>query len=309
VILTVTLNPAIDKLYQVDNFTVGSVFRPRNMWVTAGGKGINVAKVAAILGEKVIATGFLGGKNGQFISEQLEQLGIINKFVQIAGETRTCTTINDSLAHTFTGILEPGPTISISEQNCLLDNFQTLVSSVELVIISGSLPQGVSSEFYGEMIKIAKAQGKKVILDTSGSVLINSLSYSPLMIKPNREELESIVGKSLKEDQILKIAKEIADKYNIEIVCVTLGESGCIAVTEAGHFYLRGPKVEPINTVGSGDSFVAGCTVALVQNQTIEQVLKMGMACGTANTQFAEAGKVSKGLVEKYLQLISIVRD
>lgn len=308
VILTVTLNPAIDKVYQVNSFTVGSVFRPNNIWVTAGGKGINVARVASILGERVVATGFLGGKNGQFIRDQLRQIGIADAFLEIAEETRTCIAINDPIENTSTEVLESGPTISLPEQNTFLDNFKAIVAKVDIVTISGSLPKGVPLDFYGELIKISKQHGKKVLLDTSGQALINSLSHAPFMIKPNKDELESIIGETLTEENILKIASEIRKEKGIEIVCITLGGSGCIAVTKQGAFRLRAPSVKTINTVGSGDSFVAGCGVALSRNLPIEDVLKTGMACGIANTQFAETGKVSSELVEKYFQLVRLER-
>lgn len=304
-ILTVTLNPAIDKVYEVDSFAVGSVFRANKMWVTAGGKGINVARVAVTLNENVIATGFLGGNNGRFIRQQLEKLEIEDAFVEVAEETRTCIAVNDPVGDTSTEILELGPTISNEEQKAFLDNFKDLVTKVDLVAISGSLPSGVPLDFYGELIKISKQHGRKVLLDTSGPALITNLVHAPFMIKPNQQELETMVGEELTEEDILKAADDLHQK-GIELVCVTLGAAGSIAVTNEGAFRLRTPTIETRSTVGSGDSFVAGVGVGLAKNMPIQELLKLGMACGMANTQFAETGKISCELVDRFFPMVSI---
>lgn len=306
-ILTVTLNPAVDKVYQVNSFGVGGVFRPNKMWQTAGGKGVNVSRVASILGAEVTATGFLGGNHGRFIHEQLKKLGIKAAFVEITEETRTCIAINDSVADTSTEVLELGPTISTQEQAAFLERFCSIASDADIVTISGSLPNGIPIDFYGKLIKISKAYGTRVLLDTSGKALIESLKYTPFMIKPNKSELEAVIGRTLTEEDILKAACDIHQK-GIELVCVTLGAAGCIAATAQGAFRLRAPAVKTVNTVGSGDAFVAGCAVALSQNRSMEDVLKIGMACGMANTQFAETGKISCELVDKFFKMVAIER-
>ena len=265
-ILTVTLNPAIDKVYEVEFFDVGHVFRPKDMWATAGGKGLNVSRVAAILGEKVMATGFLGGANGQFIRGELKKLGIRDAFVEIGGNTRICIAINDPVLDTSTEVLEPGPVISSSEQEEFLNNFKEIVKETDIVTISGSLPKGVPTDFYGKLIEISREFNKRVLLDTSGQVLLKSLEYCPFMIKPNQTELEAITGKRIRnEPDILDTAHEIHQK-GVQLVCVTLGAKGCIAVTREGVFRLEAPPIDTVSTVGSGDSFLAGCAVALARS-------------------------------------------
>ena len=305
VILTVTVNPAVDKVYQVNSFAVGGVFRPNKMWVTAGGKGINVSRVASILGEEVTATGFLGGNNGQFIREQLGKQGIKDAFIKIAEETRTCIAINDPTSDTSTEVLELGPTIASQEQTDFLEHFRSAAGNTDIITMSGSLPNGIPMDFYGKLIKISKEYGKRVLLDTSGKALVEGIKYSPFMIKPNKSELEAVIGRRLTEEDILKAACDIHQK-GIELVCVTLGADGCIAVTAQGAFCLRASAIKTVNTVGSGDAFVAGCAVALSQNRSIEDILKTGMACGMANTQFAETGKVSCELVDRFFRMVSI---
>lgn len=303
-ILTVTLNPAVDKVYEVESFAVGDVFRPKDMWATAGGKGLNVSRVATILGEKVRATGFLGGSNGAFIRNEIKKQGIEDAFVEISGETRICIAINDPIANTSTEILEPGPVITAQEQEKFLKRFRQLVKEADIVTISGSLPKGVDIDFYGKLIDISREFGKRVLLDTSGESLLKSLEFTPFMIKPNETELEAIADKKISTEQdILETAIKI-HQMGIQLVCVTLGGNGCIAVTEEGAFRLNAPSIETVSTVGSGDSFLAGCAVALVQNQPIETVLKTAMACGMANTQFARTGYVSRELVDKFYKTV-----
>lgn len=305
-ILTVTLNPAVDKVYEVESFAVGDVFRPKDMWATAGGKGLNVSRVATILGEKVRATGFLGGSNGAFIRNEIKKQGIEDAFVEISGETRICIAINDPIANTSTEILEPGPVITAQEQEKFLKRFRQLVKEADIVTISGSLPKGVDIDFYGKLIDISREFGKRVLLDTSGESLLKSLEFTPFMIKPNETELDAIADKKISTEQdILETAIKI-HQMGIQLVCVTLGGNGCIAVTEEGAFRLNAPSIETVSTVGSGDSFLAGCAVALVQNQPIETVLKTAMACGMANTQFARTGYVSRELVDKFYKTVVI---
>ncbi|HZJ82197.1 MAG TPA: 1-phosphofructokinase [Clostridia bacterium] len=305
-ILTVTLNPAIDKVYEVESFVVGNVYRPSSMWATAGGKGLNVSRVASILGEKVVATGFLGGGNSQFIRTQLKKQGIQDAFVEIEGDTRICIAVNDPLSNTSTEVLEPGPTISLQEQKEFLDNFRTIAKDAGIVTISGSLPRGISSDFYGKLIQICRQLGKRVLLDTSGQTLVKSLEYYPFMIKPNETELEAIIGKRMTGEQdIIEAAQDLHQK-GIDLVCVTLGGNGCIAVAKEGTFRLKAPPLETISAVGSGDSFIAGCATALSQGKPTEDVLKIGMACGMANTQFAGTGHVSCELVDRFFDIVTV---
>jgi fructose-1-phosphate kinase PfkB-like protein len=161
----------------------------------AGGKGLNVSRVASILGARVMATGFLGGGNGQFIRAQLQELGIIDAFTKIEGDTRICIAINDPILDTSTEVLEPGPEICPEEQEEFLNNFRNIVKEADIVTISGSLPRGVPIDFYGKLIEISRESGKRLLLDTSGQTLVTSLEYRPFMIKPNVTELEAVTGR------------------------------------------------------------------------------------------------------------------
>lgn len=303
-ILTIILNPAIDKVYEIDDFCVGRVFRPKAMTGTAGGKGLNVARVARLLGEAVTATGFVGGNNGRFIIREIQGQGIENHFLEIGKETRICIAVMDRKNNTSTEILEPGPFIEPSEARAFISLYEELASKADIIAASGSLPTGLPGDIYQTLIEIAKKHNKKFILDTSGQPLKNSIGSLPYMVKPNLDEMESLVGEKIPDIKKQAIAVANLKKAGICLPCLSLGKDGCLTCLEDGVYKFSGPKVEVVNTVGSGDAFVAGCAVALQRGSDHIEAIKMGMACGISNTQFFETGMVSKELVEKFYQQI-----
>ncbi|MFO7294524.1 MAG: 1-phosphofructokinase family hexose kinase [Clostridia bacterium] len=306
-ILTVTMNPAIDKVYAIDDFHVHGVFRPKAMTATAGGKGLNVARVARILGQQVMATGLIGGAAGQFIHDQLHNIGIIDNFVPIKGETRICINIMDEKNNTSTEILEPGPVVSEDEYKAFLERFEEMVAQCDVVTASGSLPRGIPADFYRSLIAIAKRKRKIFILDTSGEYLKEGIKEGPFMVKPNQHEFRQVVGHdfSTKEDYVS--ALKLLKRSGVVFPVLSLGDKGCVAALPNGEVYhFFSPPIKVVNTVGSGDAFVAGCAVALSRAAQPIEVIKLGMACGMANTQFFETGMVSPELVAKFLECIQI---
>lgn len=302
-ILTITANPTIDKVYFVDEFIMGNVYRAKRTVATAGGKGINVSKVAAILGEPVTAMGFLGGKTGEFIREQIARWGIIDKFTAIDGETRTCTNISDK--HGKSGeILEPGPVITPTEKNTFLKEFETNVDSCDVVCASGSLPKGLDSNFYCEIIEICQRHNKPIIVDTSGIALKEVVKKGPFLVKPNREELVQLTEKNSTNNEDLKTFLDFLKAKGITIPFVTLGEEGSIALVENRYYSFSVPQVNVKNAVGSGDSTIAGIAVGFCRGYPFIDAIRLGMASGVANTQFEETGMVSKELVNKYYNKI-----
>ena len=186
-ILTVTANPAIDRVYFVDDFIMGEVRRPLKTVFTAGGKGLNVSRVANLLGAEVIATGFAGGYTGSFITAEIEKSGIQQRFTQIKGETRICINITDK-AGASGEILEKGPVITDDEEKAFFDSFMVNIKDCDVITVSGSLPEGLTADFYTEIAKIAVKNNKKVIFDTSGKTLKDIIKSKPYMIKPNKDE-------------------------------------------------------------------------------------------------------------------------
>lgn len=304
-ILTLTMNPALDKVYAIDDFKVNKVFRPQAMTATAGGKGLNVARVASILGEKVIASGLIGGSTGIFIEEEIKKQGIDSQFLKIEGETRICINIMDKKNTTSTEVLEPGPIVSEKKYKLFLKHYRQILDSVEIIVASGSLPQGLPSDYYNSLAIIAKELNKKFLLDTSGIYLKEGIKEAPFMIKPNQDEIKMILGENLNTQKDYVKAIEIFKDKGISIPVISLGKDGCLVGLEDGVYKFTTPKIEVVNTVGSGDSFMAGCAVALSQGKNLIEIIKLGMACGTANTQFFQTGKVTTEKVAKFLKEIT----
>lgn len=304
-ILTVTANPAVDKVYFVDEFIMGNVYRPKSMVASAGGKGLNVTRVASILGQPVIAMGFLGGGASSFIQKEVEKLGAIPCFTTVCGETRTCINISNS-SGVSGEILEPGPNITPAENKSFLELFDKKVDLCDVVCVSGSLPNGLDSEFYNKLINKCVKKGKPIIVDTSGQTLIDVIDKSPFMIKPNSDEIVSLFGNTLDNKNDMKNVLYLLKKKGIAVPLITLGKDGAIAMVEDKYYHYNMPDVSVKNSVGSGDSTVAGIAVGICKGLSFLDAVKLGMACGIANTQFEQTGMVSEDLVKKFYNQILV---
>lgn len=304
-ILVINLNASVDKRYEMTELEKGTVMRALKVENTPGGKGIHVANVATILGEQCIATGFLGGKTGEFIEEKLTEYKIKNDFVKVHGETRECLAIiTEDLVQTE--ILEPGPEVSMEEQSEFVKKYKELLEDSDVIVASGSVPRNVPKNFYSELITIAKNKGKKFLLDTSGELLKSGINAKPFFIKPNRDEIEALTGRKIESDSdALEEIKRFQEK-GIELVVISLGSKGSIAGYKDKFYKVTVPKVKAINPVGSGDSYVAGIAVSLERGYSIEQMLKYASACGTANAMEEETGSVKENIVNELLEKIKI---
>ncbi len=307
-ILTVTLNAAIDKRYVVDHFQVGSVNRVKECSYSAGGKGLNVSRVAAIAGEDVTATGFVGGHAGDFIIEALEEQNIKSDFVKISGESRSCINIYDVTNDTQTEFLEPGIFVTDSDKEKMLSKYIGLMDACSVVAISGSVPKGVDSDLYKSMIKIAKQHNKKVILDTSGKLLEDSLEEKPTMIKPNLDEIRSLTGKEMNnQDELISTAIDL-HKTGIEVVMITRGRDGSLIVCEEGIYRVIIPKIKAVNTVGCGDSVIAGFAVGFSRGMPMVEIMKFASAISVANAMRMETGFYLTKDMEGLLPQIQVVK-
>lgn len=305
-ILAITMNPAIDKIYFVDNYQLGQVHRPKSTIASPGGKGLNVARVARIMGETVIASGPLGGGNGAFIRENIKVLGIEDGFSNISGETRICINVTDPLTGKCTEVLETGPEITEEEVKQYFEKFTQLIAQVEVVTISGSLPKGIKDDFYRNLIEIANKEGRKVLLDTSGSAFIKGLEAKPYIIKPNEDEIRSIYQGPLETDEDLVQAIKYFKDMGIVCPIITRGKAGSLAGLSDGVYRVTNAPVKVVNSVGSGDSFIAGCAIGLSRGYKEVDMIRMGAACGTANTQYPQTGFVEKEMVESFFKEICV---
>lgn len=304
-ILVINLNASVDKRYKMKDLIKGEVMRAAEVDNTPGGKGIHVANVATILGEDCIATGYLGGKSGEFISEKLQDYGIKQDFVQVAGETRSCLAIiTESGAQTE--ILEPGPTVTQEEQEAFWDKYQELLSKAAVVAASGSMPKGLPGDFYGQLINLARKAGKPFLLDTSGEALIQGIKAQPYFVKPNNDEIKVLVGAELRSDEDIVHVLQKFMEDGIKLPVISLGAQGSMAGYNQHVYKITVPKIQCKNPVGSGDSFVAGIAVGIERGMAIEDVLSLGAACGTANAMEDESGFVRKEVVEELFHQIKI---
>lgn len=304
-ILTVTANPAIDRVYFIEDFQIGKVHRANRIKCSAGGKGLNVARVAHIIGCETAAMGFVGGYTGEFIKSEVEKQGIKNLFTEIKEETRTC--VNISAPNGASGeILEAGPEVSAEERTRFIADYTSYIEDYDIVCVSGSLPRGLSSDFYAELCRIAKEKGKKIIIDTSGKTLEEILCAKPYMVKPNEDELSVLMNREIETEDAIKDALFFLKEKGVEVPLLSLGKDGAAAMIDGCCYKFLTQPVKVVNAVGSGDSTVAGIAAGLDMGYSLEDAIKLGMATGTANTQFEQTGMVTKELVDKFFSQITV---
>lgn len=292
-ILTVTLNPSVDISYQLDKLFMDTINRVEDTGKTAGGKGLNVARVLNKLHVEVAATGFLGGSLGQFIQSEINSLGIHDFFVDIAGETRNCIAVIHEGKQTE--ILESGPVISNEEASLFLEEFIKHVESVDLITISGSLPNGISNDFYGKLIAIANNENIPVLLDVNGELTLSTLEYGalPFFIKPNKEEFGEIIGKEIRqESELMEGLKQEIFKH-IPWVVVTLGENGAMIKHHQTMYKATIPEINAVSPVGSGDSVVAGFAAGFTKELKNEELITYALTMGVLNAMEEKTGDIN----------------
>jgi len=307
-ILTVTLNSAVDKTYTVENFGVDRVHRPSAWRITAGGKGINVARVYNELGGEALVTGFIGGHNGEQIVEGLRDEGIEHDLVRIRGESRVCVAILDPVHRTQTELNEVGPEVSSEELCQFMTRYEALVPEMEYVIMSGSTPPGVPDSIYAELISIAKRNNVRTVLDTSGAPLAEGLKVHPYITKPNVHELSDVIGRQLATiEETAEVAQELSGG-DAEIVVVTLGRDGSLVCTGGETWWARPPEIEFLSAVGSGDALAAAFVYVLAGGGTVEEAVRLGTAAGAANATTFGAGYCKREEILALAEKVEVVR-
>ena len=282
-ILTVTLNTSIDKLYLVESIHPETVMRVKEVHNTAGGKGLNVSRVSAKLGEPVTATGFVGGFNGQYLESLISQPLVRCAFTYVQGETRSCINCWDLSNGHSTEYLEPGQPVTQEDIGRFLSDFSARLPEADVVTISGSVPQGVPEDFYCELIRLCRTAGVPVLVDTSGSRLIAAVKEKPVFIKPNEDEIAQLTGHCiLSRGEAVQALTELHGS-GIPYVVLSMGEEGALLACDQGVFHGRPPKITPRNTVGCGDSMVAGFAVGFARRLPIEETFRMALAVSAAN--------------------------
>jgi 1-phosphofructokinase family hexose kinase len=315
-ILTVTLNTAIDKTLAVPNFRLGRRHRTVEQTTMPGGKGVNVARVLKTLGQPVIATGLAGGPTGARIVEQLTQVSVLSDFVRIGEESRTNTAVIDPTNGEQTEINERGPSVSEQEIELFVDKLLYLAKGASWCVFAGSLPRDVDVDVYARLIREVRRLGVVCVVDTDGDPLRRAVRAEPDVISPNVLEAEELVGHEFNdaEDHCIAV-REMAGLGAREAI-MTMPD-GCYAMTRAGEagegprlYRVRVPSsaVEPRATVGSGDAFLAGYVAARYSGKSTEECLAFGVACGAESTQHLGAGLVDPDRVQRLLGEIQVER-
>lgn len=304
-IITVTLNPAIDKTIRLSCMNRGQVNRAEFVKNVAGGKGINVGKVLLQYHYPVTFLGFVGGYTGSFIEEAVGQIGGECRFTHVSGETRTSMNLLEDNGY-VTEILEPGPVLSYVELLDFKEKLKEVVSVGDWVVFSGSAPAGIPKHVYAELIALVKELGAIPILDTSSDLLKEGIRAVPFMVKPNVAELQWLLGRTLNDLSEIRDAAYLLGENGMEHVMVSMGEKGMVYVHQQQSWYAKAPRVKVVNTVGSGDSAVAAFVMAREQNLSAEDTLRLCVAVSAANTTTLENAVIPEKTAEQFMEQIVV---
>ena len=303
-IITVTLNAAIDKTLAVPNFGLGRRHRAVEQASMAGGKGVNVARALKTLGQPVIATGVAGGPTGTRIIEQLTAEAVLNDFVRIREESRTSTAVVDPTSGEQTEINEHGPAVTAAELDLFVGKLLYLAKGAAMCVFSGSLPRGVEPDLYARLVEELGRIGVTTILDAEGEPMRLATRAEPSIVSPNEPEAEELVGHEFGDDSDRVAALGSIVELGAREAIMTL-PAGCLAAVGPEHerrlLRVSVEPLEPVSAVGSGDAFLAGYVAARYGGDTPEESLRFATACGAESTQHFGAGVLDPKGVERLL--------
>lgn len=307
-IITVTMNPAIDKTVEIDQLLPGGLNRIRKVEYDAGGKGINVSKTIRELGGTSIATGFLGGNAGKTIQSVLDEKKIRNDFIQVDGETRTNTKVFEKNG-AVTELNEPGPVISEDQIHALLQKLEDYADDHTLFVLAGSIPAGVDRNIYAEITRLVHKKGAKVLLDADGELFRNSLEAVPDIIKPNRVELEEYAGFDYRasQEELLNLARKIRQK-GIGTVAVSMGKSGAMLVKDGYEVRCPALSVKAHSTVGAGDAMVAALAYSWDQGLDDDALTRLCIAASAGAVTTIGTKPPTRELVDQLAEQVIIKR-
>ena len=305
-ILTVTLNTSIDKLYLMTGIRPETVMRVKEVHNTAGGKGLNVSRVAGKLGERVVAAGFVGGFNGSYLESLIDTPLVRCAFTRVKAETRSCINCWDLSDGTSTEYLEPGAPVTGVEVARFLADFDRELPGTDVVVLSGSIPEGVPEDIYCDLIRRCRKAGVPVLVDTSGSRLVSAAGEKPTLIKPNEDEIAQLTGRCFSgPEEAARILMGLHES-GIPYVVLSMGAGGALLACEAGVFHGKPPEITPRNTVGCGDSMTAGFAVGFARSLPAEETFRLALAVSAASALSLFTGDFAAADYERLLPQISI---
>lgn len=306
-IITVTMNPAIDKTVELEKFQHGELNRLANVVIDAGGKGINVSKTIKELGGVTTATGFLGGSGGAVIRQVLKAEEIETDFIEVKGETRTNMKVVEP-GGILTELNEPGPVLKSEAVDALVEKLEGYANPDTLFVLAGSIPAGVEKTIYKTIIEKVKTKGAKVFLDADGELFVNGLEAGPDIIKPNQFEMEqyfSFEGHSTEED-LVEMGKKLQQK-GIKTVAISMGKDGALFILEDQVIRTPGLKVKAHSTVGAGDAMVAALSYGLDQKMDMEECIRLGVATSAGAVVTVGTKPPTREVVEELMKQVTII--
>jgi 1-phosphofructokinase family hexose kinase len=310
VIVTLTMNAALDRILTVPNFQQGHPHRASEKLTLAGGKGIAVARALKRLGVPVVATGLAGGRNGRRILEELQSEGILNDFVRIGDESRTSTAVVDPTSLTFTEINEWGPRVEEAELAQLREKIDYLSRGTGMAVLAGSLPRAVDEDFYAETIRELNRRSVLTVLDSEGEPLRLGIEAEPHLISPNQQEAEALVGQEFGDDDDFLVALDHLAELGARNVLITHA-SGCFALLRGKrgrpqYFRALAPTLESVSAIGSGTVLLAGFLAARLEDAAPDDALRKAVAAGAASTLEVGAGRFEPEGMGRLLPDVSV---
>jgi 1-phosphofructokinase len=281
-IITVTLNPAVDQTLALERFVPGDTNRVRESRIDPGGKGINVARVLRELGRESMATGLAPGSLGKFVEHSLLELGILCDFVHTRGQTRTNLTVVDEESHETTLFSYRGPEIDPRHMHTLETRIKRYLSPSDWLVIAGSIPPPIPSQAYPRLMEIARTAGASSVLDADAEALEVGLSGRPDVVKSNHHEAERLLGRSLESDEGMLEAADEMRHFGASVAIITAGRRGAVAVSDEGAWWVFPPETVVASATGAGDALLAGLLYKLDEGGTLQDGLRWGTAAGAA---------------------------
>lgn len=298
-IFTVTLNPALDRELTVPDLATNEVLRAERVRVDCGGKGFNVSRTLAALGQRSVAVGLVGGPTGERLRAELAASGVETDFLEVAGETRTNVTIITSDHQRQIKVNEPGPPVSPAEQSALLDKVRCLARAGDWWVLSGSLPPGVDQAIYANVISIVQCAGAHALLDTSDGPLRSGCEAAPFLVKPNAREASLLTGVAVAGSEAACLAAARIHALGVPVVAVSLGSAGAVLSMHDGIWLGEPPPLRARNPSGAGDALLAGLLWGFTRRQSPPDALRSAVACGAAAASLDGTGVPPRSVVEK----------
>lgn len=306
-ITAILLNPVLERIYMVDSLDYGNRNFSKKVIEIPSASGIVIARVVKVLGKEVLVCGFIGQLIGEIIRERLQQEGIHAYFTEIEDSSRMVVTILEENKKQQTMVVDPSPSISEQELFRFERGLNRHIEKSDFIIIGGSLPQDIPNDFYARLIKKFKRQGKRVALDSRGDSFFEAIKEKPYMIKFDCSQIEQFSGiNKLSLGQVLDFAWQVHVE-GINIVIVSMEEKGTIIAYDKKIVQAIPPKIRAVNLFGSGDAFIAGFTVGILEKRGMSEVIKLAMACALTNAMSIVPGQVNYHDVKKFFDKVKIV--